>query len=361
MQRQQWKKKGKLIRTPAWQLTKVRNKKDVIEEARNKGRKLHFASLTDLCHLKNSESEPRNQKYKARVVLRVDIVKYDSGSYAVFTDTRIISITDDSRKSHGHHFKTTGMRRTSSGCSICLYPSKNGRCSQIIQKFPNRSVQTFGFVYHDTNGQNHGPVWKTQSFFLNGICTVILWQDYDGSGNLRKLYWNTVGKKFQLGNVYSLTEKKDCSYQCMWTISNWLERSRTNMEKHKWKTLIWENQHHSSTMFIQVALKENVRLARILWKIREACSTQGFLPTLQKNWPERKATRKPDAETISSWSYDMGGHAKKCVDRYCELAYKTTQKIYKVATPCMHDHPYEEEEMKSVGELSKVCSQIVLK
>ena len=27
-------------------------------------------------------------------------------------------------------------------------------------EFPNRSVQTFGFVYHDTNGQNHGPVWK---------------------------------------------------------------------------------------------------------------------------------------------------------------------------------------------------------
>ena len=37
------------------QLTKVRNKKEVIDEARNKGRKVHFASLMDLCHLKNSE------------------------------------------------------------------------------------------------------------------------------------------------------------------------------------------------------------------------------------------------------------------------------------------------------------------
>ena len=33
-------------------------------------------------------------------------------------------------------------------------------------KFPNRSVQTFGFVYHDTNGLNHGPVWKIQLFPL---------------------------------------------------------------------------------------------------------------------------------------------------------------------------------------------------
>ena len=27
---------------------------------------------------------------------------------------------------------------------------------------------------------------------------------------------------------------------------------------------------------------------------------------------------------IFSWSYDMEGHAKKCVERYCELANKTT-------------------------------------
>ena len=27
---------------------------------------------------------------------------------------------------------------------------------------------------------------------------------------------------------------------------------------------------------------------------------------------------------ISSWSFDMEGHAKKCVERYCELANKTT-------------------------------------
>ena len=40
----------------------------------------------DLCHLKNSELEPQNQKYKGRFVLRGDIVKDDSGSYAVFTE-----------------------------------------------------------------------------------------------------------------------------------------------------------------------------------------------------------------------------------------------------------------------------------
>ena len=69
----------------------------------------------------------------------------------------------------------------------------------------------------------------------------------------------------------------------------------------------------------------------------------------------------PQNLRISSWCHDMEGHAKKCVARYCELANKTTQQLYKVSTPCIDDHHFKEEEMKSVGELSHVCSQIVLK
>ena len=59
---------------------------------------------------------------------------------------------------------------------------------KMIEKIQNRSVQIFGFVYHDTNGQNHGPVWKTQSFLLSEICMVILWQDCCEKGNLRTSY-----------------------------------------------------------------------------------------------------------------------------------------------------------------------------
>ena len=64
---------------------------------------------------------------------------------------------------------------------------------------------------------------------------------------------------------------------------------------------------------------------------------------------------------ISSWSYDMEGHAKKCAERYCKLANRTTQQLYKVSTPCIHDRHFKEKELKSVGELSKLRSQIVLK
>ena len=40
---------------------------------------------------------------------------------------------------------------------------------------------------------------------------------------------------------------------------------------------------------------------------------------------------------------------------------QTTQQLFKVVTPCIDDHQLKEEGMGSVGELSKVCSHIVLK
>ena len=61
----------KLEKISAWNLTKVKSKKEVIDEARTTGATVHFASLMDICHLKNAELETKHQKYKGRVVLRV--------------------------------------------------------------------------------------------------------------------------------------------------------------------------------------------------------------------------------------------------------------------------------------------------
>ena len=62
------------------------DEREVIGEARTSGATVHFASLMDICHLKDAELEAKHQKYKGRVVLRGDIVKDVSGSYAVFTE-----------------------------------------------------------------------------------------------------------------------------------------------------------------------------------------------------------------------------------------------------------------------------------
>ena len=52
----EWKK---LETIPAWDVRKVKSKKEVIKEAQKNNNKVRFASLMDLCHLKNSELEPQ--------------------------------------------------------------------------------------------------------------------------------------------------------------------------------------------------------------------------------------------------------------------------------------------------------------
>ena len=105
---------GKLEKISAWNLTQVRSKSAVIDEARTKGAKVHFASLMDICHLVNAELEAKHQKFKGRVVLRCDIVKDDSGSYAIFTEQGSSASQIDSSKSHGYRIHTARVRRTSS-------------------------------------------------------------------------------------------------------------------------------------------------------------------------------------------------------------------------------------------------------
>ena len=81
----EWKKRGTI---PARKLEKVKSRKMVILEAQRDKKKVHFATLMDIYHLKNAELEPKLQKCRGRAVLRGDIVKDDSGAYAVFTEQR---------------------------------------------------------------------------------------------------------------------------------------------------------------------------------------------------------------------------------------------------------------------------------
>ena len=158
----------------------------MIDEARKEGRKVHFASLMDLCHLKNAELETKHQKYKGRVALQGDIEKDDSGSFAVFTE-------QGSSTSQMTAAKLMDIISRPPGCAgqaaeaVSAYTQVKWKMHRRYQKIQSQNVQIFGYVYQSTNGQNHGPVWKIQSFLLNEVCTVIVWQDhYHGKGNSRK-------------------------------------------------------------------------------------------------------------------------------------------------------------------------------
>ena len=260
-----------LEKISAWDKAKVRSKKEVIDDARTKGAKVHFASLMDICHLKNAELEAKHPKYKGRVVLRGDTVKDDSGSSAVFTEQGSSASQMTAAKVMGIHIQIARVRRTSSWCSIWLNAPK-------LLKIPKSDVQTFGFVYHDTNGQNHGPVWKTQSFLLSEICTVIPWQDCCRKGNLRKSYWNMDGRRFPSGNACSYAVKKGYSYLCMWMTSK-LAGKRQNIDP-MWKVLHKEVDLGEPTFFLDNVYlgctQRQCEISKDMWTITEPCLNHEF-------------------------------------------------------------------------------------
>ena len=126
--RQQWTRNGKDWRKiSAWNLTKVRSKKEVIDEARTKGAKSSFRLTDGQVSFENAELEAKHQTYKGRVVLWDDIVKDDSGSYAVFTEQGSSASQMTAVKSHGYYLKIASeCAWTSSWRSIFLHQGKNG-------------------------------------------------------------------------------------------------------------------------------------------------------------------------------------------------------------------------------------------
>ena len=59
-------------------------------------------------------------------------------------------------------------------------------------------------------------------------------------------------------------------------------------------------------------------------------------------------------------SYDTEEHAQNALRDPANWQQKTEQ-LYKVSSPCWDDHQFKKEEFESTGDLSDVCSQIVVK
>ena len=260
-----------------------------------------------ICHLKNAELESQFQKYKGRVVLRGDIVKDNSGACAVFTEQGSSAFSHDGRKCNGCHCSSTRLWWTSSRRNICLYPSKNGGCSKVAQKFRSQKDQTYGYTFQDTNGRNRGPVGKTQWFPLRELLrTPTCWTLMEETVR-RKFCWNLDGKKYQIGNTYLFTEDKSYSYQYTWTTSKWLERTRMAPMLKK----LMEKRRSEPTSFLgHVYLgctgrecKPNDAIVEKNNKMFESHISAGATEKLP--WWE-----KPHAKTVA-WSYDMEGHAQK--------------------------------------------------
>ena len=162
-------------------------------------KKVHFASLMDICHLTKAELEPKEQKYQGRVVLRGDIVKDNSEAYAVFTE----------QGSSSSHFMDVIARLP--GCDGQAVDAESA-CTEAkmedapdCSEFQNRNVQMFGSVFRDVDDPSHGQTLMVQWFLPNEICMYAHSQDCGGKTVRRNSVGTWMGVSTELRMCSSKT------------------------------------------------------------------------------------------------------------------------------------------------------------
>ena len=112
---------------------------------RKNNNKVHFASLMDICHLKDAELEPQFRKCKGRVV-RGDIVKDVSGACAVSTEGSSVSQMM-AAKVVDATARLPDCDGQAADANVSLHPGKTGGCSKVAQNVRSQNVQMFGYVF----------------------------------------------------------------------------------------------------------------------------------------------------------------------------------------------------------------------
>ena len=138
--------------------------------------------------MKNPELEAKHQKFKGRVVLRGDIVKDDSGSYAVFTEQGSSASQMTAAKVMDFISILPGCAGREADAVSAYIQVKNGKCFKIIED--SKIVMSRHLDSSTTTEMAKIMVQYGRSSRSScaKICTVILWQDCYGNGNLRNSY-----------------------------------------------------------------------------------------------------------------------------------------------------------------------------
>ena len=241
-QRQQWRKNGKNEENTSMAADECQEQKrgDRWSKEWAQNRTVHFASLMDLCHLKNSELEPPFQKYKGRVVLRGDIVKNDSGSFAVFTE-------QGSSAAQMTAARVMDVISRLAGCSgqaadaVSAYTQVKLEDAPSLLKIPKSECPDIWLrlpkhKWPKSRSSMEDPVVPLERNLYCHPLARLLWER-----QFEKVLLENGWEKFQIGNADSLRERERKEYSCLctWTISKWQERNKIwsdleNIHERRW-------------------------------------------------------------------------------------------------------------------------------
>ena len=266
-------------------------------------------------------------KCKGRVEFRDDIVKDDSGSYAVFTE-------------QGSSASQLTAAKVMDIIAVSAYTQVKMEDAPKLLKIPKSECPGIWIRL---------PRHKWPKSWSSMEDPVVLLERNLYGHPLAGLLSERQFEKVLLKYVWGAVPNWECSFvnrEKGWFLSVHVDDIKLTGKKQNINPTLensherrWfgEKQHHFLTHVYLGCTQRECKISndivanyREMFESRISAGAKWKLST--------GASGKPDAETVSSWSYDKEGHTKKCMERFSEFANKTTQQLFKVATPCMDDH-----------------------
>ena len=187
-------------------------------------------------------------------------------------------------------------------------------------------------------------------FLFNETCTDTHSHDSCGKDSSKKHWWSLDGKKVQNWECLFVHGRRTLFLSV--SVDDIKMAGKKQNLAPMWKKLMKNVDIEKPTSFL-----DHVYLG---------CAQRECKTKRENYWAKQQDVWIPyfcwsNREITSMGPHDMEGHARKCVERYCELANKKTEQQNEVSHLCLDGHQIKEEELENKGELSEVCSHIVLK
>ena len=397
----EWKK---LEDKKAWLVDTVRSKQDVIREAKAKGKQVHFGSLMDLCHVKNSQLSKDQQSYKGRVVFRGDQVRDETGFFAVFSEQGTSAAHQAAAKFLDALARMPGNSGADSDAVGAYTQAELGGVETWISLPRHRQPASWANIQDPVcrlrlNLYGHplaGLYWEKHCRAIlleNGFEPVPGWEclyfhrslqlflsvyvdDFKMAGKEKNMdaMWAKLSEKLDLepptpldGNIYLGCKQDEVK------VNSEMLKNKEDMHKTLFKGSSKDATGNLSDIYNHKDGKATLHAG--------GDSMPGQVPTLTSRCTERGGDNNIIMKTFSAnanfgnptaggdshagpvkaYQHDMSGHAEQCVEKYLELANMTVADLKKVATPHLDEYQFTTEDFETKGVLSPVASRIVLK
>ena len=324
----------------------------------------------DICHLKNAELEAKHPKYKGRVVLRGDIVKDESRSYAVFTEqgssasqmtaAKIMDIIsrlpgcdgqaadavsaytqvkmEDAQQQMQYQLKLKKKLEDAHK----LFNISKSECPDIWIRLPRHkwpkswSSLEDPVVFLERNLYGHpsaGLLWERQ------FEKILLKHGWEKIPNWECLFFHRQKGLFL--SVYVVDIKLAGKKQ------SWSDVETTQQRSRFGRTNIF-----SWIMYTWAALNDNAKQAKILWTITEPCSNREF----------ERVNRKTTIHSKYSYFFMVVWHGWSCKGSvWNDIVRKQTRRRNNSTKYLLHASMTTTSKKKKKWNLLEICHMYALK